>query len=155
LLPGNDFRQKIHYIDSEIRNHYYGILNIISRAEFNTKPLFSTWINADETKSRFGEDRFYSIHGIDRIMKAVRAERSSRGALVASLELRSRGQSIERENSTGFKGQGDTDFTLEKTRLEQSEIMFFSDLFLLKTTPIRVHYPSFHNLYGCLSKLEL
>jgi flagellin-like hook-associated protein FlgL len=119
-------------IDSEIRNHYYGILNAISWAEFNTKPLFNSWINTEEIKGRFEEDQFYSIAGIDRIMEAVRSERSRQGALTNALKLRNKGQGIERENSTGFLSQGDTDFAYELSKLQQSEIMFFSDLFLLK-----------------------
>ena len=53
-------------IDSEIFILYSGILNEISWAQFNTIPMFGSWMENKDLKNRFKEGNFYTLKGIDR-----------------------------------------------------------------------------------------
>jgi flagellin-like hook-associated protein FlgL len=119
-------------IDSEINLHYQGILKNISWAQFNTKPLFIDWMEDEEVQNRFKESAFYTLKGVDRILNSVLQELARQGALENILELRNKAQALEQENATEFLSQGDTNFATEISRLMRYEILFFSDLFLLK-----------------------
>ncbi|MDA3940137.1 MAG: flagellin [Spirochaetia bacterium] len=120
-------------LDSEINHYYDGILKTISWAQFNTKPLFLSWMDDELVVDRFKEDDFYTLEGLDRILGTVLSERAKLGAILNTLAFRSNGLAKERENSQAFRSMGDTDFALELSNLKRSEIMFFSNLFLLKT----------------------
>jgi len=119
-------------IKSEISYHYNDIIKSISSAQFNTKPLFISWIDENQIQDRFKEEEFYDIKGLDRILNAVLFERSHQGAILKTLSLRNEGQSKEQVNSSNFLSTGDTNFALELSNLKKSEILFFSNLFLLK-----------------------
>lgn len=122
----------IEIIQSEIYNYYHGIIKTISWAQFNTKPLFSSWTDDDEILNRFKEAEFYTIGGLDRILKSVLSERARQGALINTLSYRSNGFSNESGNYNTFLSQGDINFDNEISNLKKSEIMFFSNLFLLQ-----------------------
>lgn len=119
-------------IDSEIYIHYSGILKELSWAQFNTISLFSSWMENPDLVNRFKEDNFYTLEGIDRILLSVISERSRIGSLINTLEYRVKGLAIEEENTTAFLTNGDTDFATEISDMKSNEIMFFSNLFLLK-----------------------
>ncbi len=119
-------------IDSEIYIHYEGILNELSWAQFNTISMFSSWMESEELKNRFKEANFYTLEGIDRILKSVISERSRMGAIVNTLRHRANGLAIERENSIAFQSNGDTNYATELSNMMRNEILFFSNLFLLK-----------------------
>ncbi len=119
-------------VDSEIFFHYHGILKVISWAQFNTKPLFGSWMDDDQLVNRFKEVDFYTIEGLDRILGTVLSERAKQGAIVNTLNYRSKGFSNEQGNSHSFLSNGDTSFDSEISNLKRSEILFFSNLFLLK-----------------------
>lgn len=119
-------------IDSEIYIHYSGILKEISWAQFNTIPMFSTWMEDEDLKNRFKEGNFYTISGIDRILQSVLSERARIGAIVNTLNHKLKGLAIEQENTISFQSNGDTDFALELSNMMRNEILFFSNLFLLK-----------------------
>lgn len=119
-------------IDSEIFIYYSGILNEISWAQFNTISMFGSWMKNEDLKNRFKEGNFYTLKGIDRILKAVLSERSRMGAITNTLKYREKGLAIEQENTLSFQSNGDTDFALELTNMQRNEILFFSNIFLLK-----------------------
>ena len=119
-------------MDSEINNHYEGILKAISWAQFNTKPLFISWMDDKQIQNRFKEAEFYTIEGLDRILRSVLTERSRQSTLLNTLAFRAKGQRAEQGDSYKFLSMGDTDFALELSNLKKSEIIFFSNLFLLK-----------------------
>jgi flagellin-like hook-associated protein FlgL len=119
-------------IDSEINDHYASILKTFTEAQFNTKPLFISWVGDDQVQERFKETDFYTLDGIDRILNAVLAERSRDGALLNTLAFDNNGQAVNEENAYKSLSLGDTDFALELSNLKRNEIIFFSDLFLLK-----------------------
>ncbi len=119
-------------IDSEIFIHYSGILNEISWAQFNTISMFGSWMENKDLKNRFKEGNFYTLKGIDRILKAVISERSRMGAISNTLKHREDGLAIEQENSISFQSNSDTDFALELSNMQRNEILFFSNIFLLK-----------------------
>jgi flagellin-like hook-associated protein FlgL len=119
-------------VDSEIFYHYQGILKVISWAQFNTKPLFGSWMDDNQMVNRFKEADFYTIEGLDRILGSVLSERAKQGAIVNTINYRSNGLSNEKLNSYSFLSHGDTSFDSEISNLKRSEIMFFSNLFLLK-----------------------
>lgn len=119
-------------IDSEIFIHYEGILKELSWAQFNTIPMFSSWMENEELKIRFKEANFYTLDGVDRILQAVISERSRMGAIMNTLEHKSKGMAIEHENTVAFQSIGDTDFAIELSNMKRNEILFFSNLFLLK-----------------------
>lgn len=120
------------FLDAEIYIHYEGILKTLSWAQFNTIPLFKSWLEDDEIREKIKEDQFYSMKGVDRILSAVIKERAAHGALQNSLKFRMEGLGVERETHLNQLSRGDTDFGKELSNLQRSEIMFFSDLFLLK-----------------------
>jgi len=122
----------IEIIDSEINMFYEGILKTISQAQFNTIPMFSSWMDNEELINRFKEADFYTLSGIDRILQSVITERSRQGAVINTLKHRTQGLSTEQENSINFLRQGDTDFALELSNLKRLEILFFSNIFLLE-----------------------
>ena len=119
-------------IDSEIFIHYSGILKEISWAQFNTIPIFSSWMENEDLKNIFKEVHFYTLEGIDRILTAVISERARIGAITNTLKHKGKGMAIEAENTQSFQSQGDTDFALELSNMKRNEIMFFSNIFLLK-----------------------
>lgn len=116
-------------IDSEISYHYNDIIKSISRAQFNTKPLFASFMDENMIQNRFMDEEFYNMEGLDRILNAVIAERAYQGAILNTLSLRREGQSIEQLNSSSFPN---TSFNLELSNLKRNEILFFSNLFLLQ-----------------------
>ncbi|MBB6481860.1 flagellin [Spirochaeta isovalerica] len=128
-LYGEDERE---IIDSEIFMQYSGILKDLSRAQFNTIPIFGDWLKDEEIEKRFREANFYNLSGIDRIMEAVLSERASIGALINTLEHKGAGLAVEQENASAFQSRGDTDFALELSIMKRNEILFFADLFLLR-----------------------
>ncbi len=119
-------------IDSEIFIHYSGILKELSWAQFNTISMFSSWMENPDLVNRFKEDNFYTLYGIDRILQSVISERARIGALINTLQYKEKGLAIEEENTISFMSIGDTDFAIELSNLKRNEIMFFSNLFLLK-----------------------
>ena len=119
-------------IDSEIFIHYEGILRELSWAQFNTIPMFSSWIENVEIKNRFKEGNFYTFEGIDRILQSVITERARIGAITNTLKHKAKGMAIEHENSMAFQSNGDTDFGLELSNMMRNEVLFFSNIFLLK-----------------------
>jgi len=119
-------------IDSEILIHYEGILGELSWAQFNTISMFGPWMESDDIKNRFKDGNFYTLEGIDRILQAVRAERSRIGAVTNTLKHKAAGMAIENENTMAFQSNGDTDFALELSKMKINEILFFSNLFLLR-----------------------
>ncbi len=119
-------------IDSEIYIFYSGLLKELSWAQFNTISMFSSWLENPDIINRFKEDNFYTLDGIDRILESVISERSRIGALINTLKHKEKGMAIEQENQISFMSNGDTDFALELSNLKRNEIMFFSNLFLLK-----------------------
>jgi len=122
----------IEIIQSEIYNYYQGIIKAISWAQFNAKPLFSSWTDDDQILNRFKEAEFYTISGLDRILKSVLSERARQGALINTLSYRSNGLSNESINYNSFLSQGDINFNNEILNLKKSEIMFLSNFFLLQ-----------------------
>ncbi|MGL1890632.1 MAG: hypothetical protein OCD02_03350 [Spirochaetaceae bacterium] len=119
-------------IDSEIFIHYSGILNELAWAQFNTIPMFGSWMENIDLKNRFKEGNFYTLKGIDRILQAVRSERSRIGAITNTLGFRGDRLATEEENTMSFQSSGDTDFAKELINMKRNEIMFFSNIFLLK-----------------------
>ena len=119
-------------IDSEIFIHYEGILNELSWAQFNTISMFGSWMENEDLKNRFKEVHFYTLEGIDRILQAVLSERSRMGAITNTLKHKGKGLAIEHENTISFQSHGDTDFALELSNMKRNEILFFSNIFLLK-----------------------
>lgn len=119
-------------IDSEIFIHYEGILRELSWAQFNTVPMFARWMESEDLKDRFREGNFYTLQGIDRIMQSVLTERSRIGAIVNTLEHKDWGMAIEHENTMAFQSIGDADFAVELSNMLRNEILFFSNLFLLR-----------------------
>lgn len=119
-------------IDSEIFILYTGILNEISWAQFNTISMFSSWIEDIDLKNRFKEANFYSLKGIDRILQAVSTERSKIGAITNTLKHKGQALATEQENTMSFQSNGDTNFILELSNMKRNEILFFSNIFLLK-----------------------
>ncbi len=119
-------------IDYEIFIYYSAILNEISWAQFNTISMFGSWMENEDLKNRFKEGNFYTLKGIDRILKAVLSERSRMGAITNTLGHRRQGLAIDLENSASFQNNSDTDFALELSNMQRNEILFFSNIFLLK-----------------------
>ena len=119
-------------IDSEIYIHYSGIFNELSWAQFNTISMFSSWMENEDLKNRFKEANFYTLEGIDRILQSVLSERSRMGAIINTLNHKEKGLAIEKENTISFLSNGDTDFASEISNMKRNEILFFSNLFLLK-----------------------
>ncbi len=118
-------------LDSEIYLQYEGIMKTLSWAQFNTKPIFESWMDDEDIHERLKEERFYSLEGVDRILSAVIRERAGHGALENSLELQIQGMGTEKDNALYSLGQGDADFSQELSKLMAGEIRFFSDFFLL------------------------
>lgn len=119
-------------IDSEIFIHYSGILKEISWAQFNTIPMFSSWMEDEDLKNRFREPNFYTLPGIDRILESLLSERANMGAIINTLKHKGKGLAIEQENTMSFQSNGDTDFAQELSNMKRNEILFFSSLFQLK-----------------------
>jgi flagellin-like hook-associated protein FlgL len=119
-------------IDSEIYIHYSGILKELSWAQFNTISMFSSWLENQDLINRFKEPNFYTLEGIDRILQSVISERSRMGAQMNALQFQNNGLAVEEENAISFLTNGDTDFALEISNMKRNEIMFFSNLFLMK-----------------------
>lgn len=119
-------------IDSEINGHYDSILKTLEWAQFNTNPLFTTWMEDNQLQDRFKETEFYTLGGLDRILHSVLAERARHGALLNSLEFDNNSQAVIEENAYRSLSSGDTNFALEVSNLKKNEIIFFSNLFLLK-----------------------
>lgn len=119
-------------IDSEIYLLYSGILKELSWAQFNTISIFSSWLKDENLKNIFKEENFYTIDGIDKIIQAVLSERAKIGATINTLKHRERWLSIEQENTIAFQSNDDTDFTIQLSNMKRNEILFFSNIFLLK-----------------------
>jgi len=126
---GDDDRE---IIESEISTHYSGIMNELFWAEFNTIPMFKTRNEKEEIVDRFQEPSFYTLDGLDRIIQAVISERTRIGALVKTMEQRLKGLAIQNENTMSSLSAGVTDLVVEISNLKRNEILFFSNLFLLK-----------------------
>jgi flagellin-like hook-associated protein FlgL len=94
--------------------------------------MFGSWMENEDLKSRFKEANFYTVKGVDRILQSVISERSLMGSIINTLEYKNRGLAVENENTQSFMSQGDTDFAVELSNLKNREILFFSNLFLLK-----------------------
>jgi len=118
-------------LDSEIYLQYEGIMKTLSWAQFNTKPVFGAWLEDEDIRERFREEKFYNPEGVDRILSAIIRERAGHGALMNSLEFQIQGMGTEKDNTLDSLGQGDTDFSQELSKLMAGEIRFFSDFFLL------------------------
>jgi flagellin-like hook-associated protein FlgL len=119
-------------VDAEIGAHYASILKTMAWAQFNTKPLFISWLDDDRLQARFKEPDFYTLDGLDRILHAVMAERSRGGALLNTLAFDVESQAVSEENAYTSLSSGDTNFAQEVSDLKRNEIIFFSNLFLLK-----------------------
>lgn len=117
-------------IDSEIFLLYSGVLKELSWAQFNTISMFSLWMENEDIKNRFKENNFYTLSGIDRIIQAVLTERARIGAIINTLEYKGRGLALEKENTMSFHNSDD--FTTELLNMKRNEILFFSNIFLLK-----------------------
>lgn len=119
-------------IDSEIFIHYEGILKELSWAQFNTISMFSSWMENEDLKNRFKEANFYTLEGIDRILQSVLSERSRMGAITNTLKHKAKGLAIEQENTIAFQSIGDINLATELSNMMRNEILFFSNIFLLK-----------------------
>ncbi len=124
------FEQEI--IKNEIDFYYDSIIKTLQWAEFNTKPMFSDLFNNRDIMEWFKTPRYYVISSVDNMLNYFIYLRSEIGATVNVLESRLEQQSIEKLNAEDYESTGDIDYGFEISRLKRNQIIFLTNLLLLK-----------------------
>ncbi len=125
------FEQEI--IRNEIDHHYDSIIKTLTWAEFNTNPMFPDLFDNENIMQWFKTPRFYLMSSVDNMLNFFIFLRSEIGATVNALESRTTQLSIEKLNAEDYESTGDTDYAFEISRLRRNQIIFLSNIFLLKT----------------------